>query len=72
MMAPILKLFIFVGWGRSFLSVAWSTGIQLVFFFLLHRVSETRFSIVGQLSECVESSFLIHHGGYHDLYVCPC
>ena len=33
MMAPTLKLFILVGWGRSFLSVAWPTGVQLVFFF---------------------------------------
>ena len=28
-----LKLFILVGWGLSFLSVAWPTGVQLVFFF---------------------------------------
>ena len=28
-----LKLFILVGWGRSFLSVAWPTGVQLMFFF---------------------------------------
>ena len=27
------KLFILFGWGRSFLSVAWPTGVQLVFFF---------------------------------------
>ena len=32
MMAPT-KLFILVGWDRSFLSVAWPTGDQLVFFF---------------------------------------
>ena len=32
LMAPT-KLFISVGWGRSFLSFAWPTGIQLVFFF---------------------------------------
>ena len=32
MMAPT-KLFILVGLGRSFLSVAWPTGVQLVFFF---------------------------------------
>ena len=32
MMAPT-KLFILPGWGRSFLSVAWSTGVQLMFFF---------------------------------------
>ena len=29
---PDIKLFILVGWGRSFLSVAWPTGVQLVFF----------------------------------------
>ena len=28
-----LKLFILVGWGRRFLSVAWPTEVQLVFFF---------------------------------------
>ena len=28
-----LKLFILVGWDRSFLSVAWHTGVQLMFFF---------------------------------------
>ena len=28
-----IKLFILVGWGRSFLSVDWPTGVQLVFFF---------------------------------------
>ena len=28
-----IKLFILVGWGLSFLSVAWPTGVQLVFFF---------------------------------------
>ena len=30
---PDLKLFILVGWGLSFLSVAWPTGVQLMFFF---------------------------------------
>ena len=30
---PDLKLFVLVGWGRSFLSVAWPTGVQLVFYF---------------------------------------
>ena len=32
MMALILKLFILVGWDRSFLSVAWPIGVQMVFF----------------------------------------
>ena len=30
---PDIKLFILVAWGRSFLSVAWPTLVQLVFFF---------------------------------------
>ena len=30
---PDLKVFILVGWGRSFLSDAWPTGAQLMFFF---------------------------------------
>ena len=30
-----LKLFILVGWGRSFLSVAWPIGVQLLFFLYL-------------------------------------
>ena len=29
----MIKLFNLVDWGWSFLSVAWSTGVQLVFFF---------------------------------------
>ena len=29
---PDIKLFILVGWGRSFLSVAWPTGFHLFFF----------------------------------------
>ena len=35
MMAPNIKLFILVGWGRSifFLSVSWPTGVQLLVFF---------------------------------------
>ena len=30
---PDIKLFIIVGWDRSFLSDAWPTGVQLVFLF---------------------------------------
>ena len=37
---PDLKLFILVGWDRSFSSVAWSTGAQLMIFFCF------RFSVV--------------------------
>ena len=32
---PDLKLFILVGWDRTSLSVAWSTGAQLMIFLLL-------------------------------------
>ena len=40
--------------------------------FRLLRVSVSHsVPIVGQLTESVESSFLIHQGGYHDLFVCP-
>ena len=62
---PDTKLFILVGWSRSLLSVAWPTGVQLVFFFC------SGFSIVGHLTESVESTLLINRGGYHDLFVCP-
>ena len=72
-MAPFLKLFILVCWGRIFLSVAWPTGVQMVFFFcsgvcgyLAPRYLHRRASY----SIC-ESSFLINHGGYHGLFVCP-
>ena len=37
---PDLKLFILVGWGRSFLSIAWPIRVQLVFFF------GSRFSVI--------------------------
>ena len=30
-----------------------------------------RISIVGQITESVKLSFLIHQSGYHDLFVCP-
>ena len=31
--SAILVYTILVGWGRSFLSVAWPTGVKLMFFF---------------------------------------
>ena len=67
-----LKLFILVGWGRSFLSIACPTGVQLVFSFAPELVS---YSAPRDLhhraaySIC-ESSFLIHQDVYHDLFVC--
>ena len=62
--------FLLVGWGRSFLSVAWPTGVQLVLFFC-SGVSKL-FGAQGPPSYSIsESSILIHHGGYRDLFVCP-
>ena len=61
---PDINLFILVGWGRSFLSVAWPTGVQLVFFFCSGVSKLFAYAIC-------ESLFLIHHGIYHDLFVCP-
>ena len=69
---PDIKLFILVGWGWSFLSVAWPTGAQHVFFFcsgFQYVIRRPAISIVGQLTEYVESSFLNHQGGFHDLFV---
>ena len=40
------------------MSVAWPTGVQLVFFFCSGVIRRTGISIVGQLTESVESSFL--------------
>ena len=71
---PDLKLFILVGWDPGFLSVAWPTGVHLVFFLLLKIFSDVVWgpgiSTSGSLLY-FESSFLIQHGGYHDLFVCP-
>ena len=71
---PDIKLFMLVGWGWSFLSVAWSTGVRLVFFFcsgLQKVIRRPVISIVGQLTKSDESAFLIHQGDYRDLFVCP-
>ena len=46
----------------GFSSVAWPTGVQLVFFFC----SGFNKLFGAQRSE---SSILINHGGYHDLFV---
>ena len=57
---PDLKRLILVGWGRSFLSVASATGVQLVFFFCsVFSVSYGRpgIPIVGQLAESVRPRF---------------
>ena len=57
------ELFILVGWDRSFLYVAWSTGVQLCSGFQL-VIRRPGISIVGQLTESMSP-------GYHDLFVCP-
>ena len=57
---PDIKLFILVGWGRSFLSVAWPTEVQLVFFLLLRSkkvIVRPGMSIVGQLTQSVSPRF---------------
>ena len=51
------------------MSVAWPTWVQLVFFFC-SGVS-TLYGLEGSPSTICESSFLIQHGGYRDLFVCP-
>ena len=64
----------YAGWGRSFLSVVWPTGAQLVFFFssgFQSVIWRPGISIVWKLIESLESSFWIHQGGYHDLFICP-
>ena len=71
---PDKKVCILVGWGRSFLSVAWPTGVQLVFFFCsgvsrLFGAQGSPSSDRAAYSIC-ESLFLIHQDVYHDLFVC--
>ena len=69
---PDLKLFILVCWGRSLLSVAWPTGVQLVFFFC-SGVSKL-FGAQGSPSSGsllkLLSSFFIYQDVNHDLSVC--
>ena len=36
----------------------------------LNNVQFVNFPLVLERKSC-ESSFLIHHSGYHDLFVCP-
>ena len=70
---PDIKLFILVGLGRRFLSVAWPTRVQIVFSFapeLVSFLAPRDLHRRAAYSIC-ESSFLIHHGIHHDLFVCP-
>ena len=65
---PDIKLFILVGLDRSFLFVAWPTGVQLLVFFC-SSVPVVLFGTPG-ISGCqsqhipVESSSLLHHSIY--------
>ena len=68
---PDIKLFVLLGWGRSFLSVAWwfnwwfSSAPELVSYWAPRdRYRRAAYSFC-------ESSFLIHHGIYHDVFICP-
>ena len=45
------------------------SGMEL-FLFRTGVIRRQGISIAGQLTESVESSFLLHQGGYHDLFVC--
>ena len=71
-----LKLFTLVGWGRSFLSVAWPNrglpGVSSLFCsgFSASYWAPRDLHRRAAYSIC-ESSFLIHHSGYSDLCVCP-
>ena len=62
---PDLKLFILVGLGRNFLSVAWLTGVQLLVFFcssvLVVLFDTPGISRYRSQHVPVESSFLLHH-----------
>ena len=50
----------------------WYLHVINKFIFLWKFVKEKiGISIVGQLTESVESSFLIHQDVYHDSIVCP-
>ena len=69
---PDLKLFILVGWGRSFLSVAWPNGVQLVFSFAPEIVGYSAPMDLHRraANSICESWFLIHQDVYHNLFVC--
>ena len=71
---PDIKLFVLVGWVRSFLSVAWPTGVQLLGFFC-SSIPAVLFNTPG-ISRCrsqhvvsVESSSLFHHS-IHLWFIC--
>ena len=56
---PNIKLFILVGWGRSFLFVAWPTGVfSFAPDFSKLFGSQGSPSTVGQLTESVSLHFL--------------
>ena len=61
---PDKKLFILVDWGRSFLSVAWPTWVQLVFSFALgfSKLFGAQGSPSSELTESVESSLFASSG----------
>ena len=70
---PDIKLH-FIWLDPNFLSVAWPTGVQLVLFICSGFqlvIRRPGISNNGQLTESVESSFSIHQGGHHGLFVCP-
>ena len=68
MMAPDLKLFILVDWGRSFSSVAWPTGVKLMFELVSYSAPRD-LRRRAAYSTC-ESWILIHQDVYRYLFVC--
>ena len=67
---PDIKIFVLVGWGWSFLSVAWPTAVQLVCFVFAPGSSKL-FGANGSPSLGGLLNLLSHRGGYHYLFVCP-
>ena len=69
---PDIKLFILVGWGRSFLSVVGPPGSNWCFSFAPELVgySAPRDLHRRAAYSICESWFFIHQDVYHDLFVC--
>ena len=70
---PDLKLFILVGWAEVSCLLLGPPGFNWCFSFdpelVIYRAPRDLHRRAAY-SIC-ESSFLIHHGIYHDLFVCP-
>ena len=65
---PDRKAIHFIWLGPEHLPVAWSSGVQLVFYFCsgFHCYLAPMYIHRPAAYWICESSFFIHHGGYHD------